>query len=115
MEITGLSMAARAIPAVDPREGKKVLRMLAQKHPPQGDSRLAMPTPADVRIFRVHPHCDFDPGLLEGLRTYRSGHLLRHRLGSYAGSGGFTEQSWLAPNAANQGQCAKAVLKLVSQ
>lgn len=55
MEITGLSMAARATPVLDPAEGEKVLRMLMAKYPPQGDLPLAMPTPADVRIFRVAP------------------------------------------------------------
>jgi len=55
MEITGLSMAARATPVLDPAEGEKVLRMLMAKYPPQGDLPLAMPTPADVRIFRVTP------------------------------------------------------------
>ena len=55
MEITGLSMAARADPVLDPAEGKKVLRMLMAKYPPQGKLPLAMPTPADVRIFRVTP------------------------------------------------------------
>jgi hypothetical protein len=55
MEITGLSMAARATPVLDPTEGEKVLRMLIEKYPPQGELPLAMPTPADVRIFRVTP------------------------------------------------------------
>ena len=55
MEITGLSMAARATPVLDPVEGETVLRMLMAKYPPQGDLPLPMPTPADVRIFRVVP------------------------------------------------------------
>ena len=55
MEITGLSMAARATPVLDPAEGEKVLRMLMEKYPPQGELPLAMPTPADVRIFRLTP------------------------------------------------------------
>lgn len=55
MEITGLSMAARATPVLDPVEGETVLRMLMAKYPPQGDLPLAMPAPADVRIFRVTP------------------------------------------------------------
>ena len=55
MEITGLSMAARATPVLDPVEGETVLRMLMAKYPPQGELPLAMPTPADVRIFRVTP------------------------------------------------------------
>ncbi len=55
MEITGLSMAARAKVVVDATEGEKVLRTLMLKYPPQGSLPLPMPTPADVRIFRVIP------------------------------------------------------------
>lgn len=55
MEITGLSMAARATPVLDPVEGETVLRMLMVKYPPQGNLPLPMPVPADVRIFRVTP------------------------------------------------------------
>jgi nitroimidazol reductase NimA-like FMN-containing flavoprotein (pyridoxamine 5'-phosphate oxidase superfamily) len=55
MDITGLSMAARATPVLDSAEGEKVLRMLMAKYPPQGDLPLPVPTPADVRIFRVKP------------------------------------------------------------
>jgi len=56
MEITGLSMAARAQVVVDPTEGEKALRMLMLKYPQQqGPLPLPMPTPADVRIFRVTP------------------------------------------------------------
>ena len=54
MEITGLSMAAHAQAVVDLAEGEKVLRMLMQKYPQQ-DLPLPMPSPADVRIFRVTP------------------------------------------------------------
>lgn len=55
MEIEGLSMAARAQPVTDPTEGEKVLRMLAARYPPQADIPLAMPSPDQVRIFRVTP------------------------------------------------------------
>ncbi|HEX6265459.1 MAG TPA: pyridoxamine 5'-phosphate oxidase family protein [Burkholderiales bacterium] len=55
MEITGLSMAAHALAVVDPAEGEKALRMLMLKYPQQGSIPLPMPTPADVRIFRVTP------------------------------------------------------------
>jgi nitroimidazol reductase NimA-like FMN-containing flavoprotein (pyridoxamine 5'-phosphate oxidase superfamily) len=55
MEITGLSMAAHAQVVVDPTEGEKALRMLMLKYPQQGSLPLPMPTPADVRIFRVTP------------------------------------------------------------
>lgn len=55
MEITGLSMAARARPVSDPTEADQALRMLMRRYPPQGDLPLPMPSPADVRIFRVTP------------------------------------------------------------
>jgi len=47
-------MAAHAQAVVDLAEGEKVLRMLMQKYPQQ-DLPLPMPSPADVRIFRVTP------------------------------------------------------------
>jgi nitroimidazol reductase NimA-like FMN-containing flavoprotein (pyridoxamine 5'-phosphate oxidase superfamily) len=55
MEITGLSMAARAQAVHDPAEGEKVLRLLFAKYPAQGSLPVQMPMPADVRIFRVTP------------------------------------------------------------
>ena len=55
MEITGLSMAARAQAVVDPTEAEKALRLLMLKYPEQAPIPLPMPTPADVRIFRVSP------------------------------------------------------------
>jgi len=55
MDITGLSMAARTEVVVDPIEGEKALRMLMQKYPQQNSLPLPMPTPGDVRIFRVAP------------------------------------------------------------
>jgi nitroimidazol reductase NimA-like FMN-containing flavoprotein (pyridoxamine 5'-phosphate oxidase superfamily) len=55
MDITGLSMAARTQVVVDSAEAEKALRMLMAKYPPQGSLPLPMPTPADVRIFRVTP------------------------------------------------------------
>jgi hypothetical protein len=55
MDIAGLSMAARATPVLDSAEAETVLRMLMAKYPPQGNLPLAMPTPADVRIFHVTP------------------------------------------------------------
>jgi PPOX class probable F420-dependent enzyme len=54
MEITGLSMAARARAVVDPAEAEKAMRLLMQKYPQQSVP-LPMPSPADVRIFRVTP------------------------------------------------------------
>ncbi len=55
MAITGLSMAARATAVDDRSEAEKVLRMLPQKYPEQVSLPVAMPTPDDVRIFRVTP------------------------------------------------------------
>ncbi|RWH75665.1 pyridoxamine 5'-phosphate oxidase family protein [Mesorhizobium sp.] len=55
MEITGLSMAARAQPVTDTAEAEKVLRMLPMKYPPQTSMPGPMPTPDQVRIFRVMP------------------------------------------------------------
>lgn len=55
MAITGLSMAARAQAVVDRAEAGKVLRMLPLKYPEQIALPVPMPTPEDVRIFRVTP------------------------------------------------------------
>jgi len=57
MEITGLSMAARAQPVVDRAEAQKALRLLMLKYPEQSSlpSSLPMPTPDNVRIFRLTP------------------------------------------------------------
>ena len=55
MEITGLSMAARAQAVLDPAEAEKVLRMLLLKYPSRCSLPVPMPTPAEVRIFRVTP------------------------------------------------------------
>jgi len=55
MEITGLSMAARAQAVTDTAEAEKVLRLLMTKYPEQKSLPLAMPRAEDVRIFRVTP------------------------------------------------------------
>ena len=56
MEITGLSMAAHAKAVTDQAEGEKALHLLMMRYPPQeGPLPLPMPTPADVRIFRLTP------------------------------------------------------------
>lgn len=55
MAITGLSMAAHAQAVVDLAEANKVLRMLPLKYPEQIALPVPMPTPEDVRIFRVTP------------------------------------------------------------
>lgn len=55
MAITGLSMAAHAQAVTEPAEAEKVLRMLPLKYPEQIDLPVPMPTPEDVRIFRLTP------------------------------------------------------------
>ena len=55
MAITGLSMAGHAQAVADPDEAGKVLRMLPLKYPEHVSLPVPMPTPEDVRIFRVTP------------------------------------------------------------
>jgi nitroimidazol reductase NimA-like FMN-containing flavoprotein (pyridoxamine 5'-phosphate oxidase superfamily) len=55
MSITGLSMAARAHPVDDRAEAEKVLRMLPLKYPETKPLPMKMPTPDEVRLFRVTP------------------------------------------------------------
>lgn len=55
MEITGLSMAARAIAVTDLLEAKRVLSMLPAKYPAQHSLPGPMPKPEQVRIFRLTP------------------------------------------------------------
>lgn len=55
MEITGLSMAARAQRVTDRVEAEKVLRLLPTKYSSQRDFPLQMPTPDDVHIYRLTP------------------------------------------------------------
>jgi nitroimidazol reductase NimA-like FMN-containing flavoprotein (pyridoxamine 5'-phosphate oxidase superfamily) len=55
MEITGLSMAARARAVADPAEADKVLHMLPLKYPEQVSLPGPMPPRDQVRIFRVTP------------------------------------------------------------
>lgn len=55
MAITGLSMAAHAQAVADEAEAQKVLRMLPLKYPEQVSLPIPMPTPEQVRIFRVTP------------------------------------------------------------
>ena len=55
MAITGLSMAAHARPVEDRAEAEKVLRMLPLKYPDAPPLPMKMPTPDEVRLFRVTP------------------------------------------------------------
>src|SRR6185437_7149145 len=53
MEITGLSMAARAQVVDDRAEGAKALRLLFERYSEQKCLPVSMPTPDQVRIFRL--------------------------------------------------------------
>lgn len=55
MEITGLSMAARAVVVTDRSEAQRVLGMLPSKYPAQHSFPGPMPEPEQVRIFRLEP------------------------------------------------------------
>ena len=55
MTITGLSMAARADAVDDRAEAEKVLRMLPLKYPDAPPLPMKMPSPDEVRLFRVTP------------------------------------------------------------
>ncbi len=55
MEITGLSMAARAQLVTDRSEAEKVLRLLPAKYPEQAALPGPMPKPEEVAIFRLTP------------------------------------------------------------
>jgi len=55
LEITGLSMAARAEVVNDPAEGEKALGLLFQRYPEQKSMPGPLPTADDVRIFRLTP------------------------------------------------------------
>ncbi|MFI5012245.1 MAG: pyridoxamine 5'-phosphate oxidase family protein [Hyphomicrobiales bacterium] len=55
MAITGLSMAAHARAVDDPAEANKILRMLPLKYPDATSLPVPMPTPDQIRLFRVTP------------------------------------------------------------
>ena len=57
MEITGLSMAARAHAVTDPAEAERAMRMVMARYAEPQTVPLPMPTPSasDVRLFRVTP------------------------------------------------------------
>ena len=55
MAITGLSMAARAHRVDDRAEAEKVMRMLPLKYPDSPPLPFKMPSPDEVRLFRVTP------------------------------------------------------------
>jgi nitroimidazol reductase NimA-like FMN-containing flavoprotein (pyridoxamine 5'-phosphate oxidase superfamily) len=55
MDITGLSMAARARLVTDPAEFEKALRLLIARYPNQKGLDLPMPKTSDVCVFRLTP------------------------------------------------------------
>ena len=55
MDITGLSMAARATVVTDPAEADKAIELLMSRYPDQKGGDLPMPKPSEVRIFRLTP------------------------------------------------------------
>ena len=55
MAITGLSMAARAHAVTDRAEAEKILRMLPLKYPGAPSLPIKMPSPDEIRIYRVTP------------------------------------------------------------
>ena len=55
LEITGLSMAARARPVTDPAEAQRALEMIVRKYPEQAALPGPMPDAAQLGIFRVTP------------------------------------------------------------
>jgi nitroimidazol reductase NimA-like FMN-containing flavoprotein (pyridoxamine 5'-phosphate oxidase superfamily) len=55
MEITGLSMAARARTVTDPAEAEKAIVLLMSRYPEQKATGLPMPKPSEVRLFRLTP------------------------------------------------------------
>lgn len=55
MAITGLSMAAHAQVVDDRNEAEKVLHMLPLKYPDTPPLPMKMPSPDEIRLFRVKP------------------------------------------------------------
>jgi nitroimidazol reductase NimA-like FMN-containing flavoprotein (pyridoxamine 5'-phosphate oxidase superfamily) len=55
MAITGLSMAGRAHAVIERAEAEKVLRMLPLKYPDAPPLPMKMPSPDEVRLFRITP------------------------------------------------------------
>lgn len=55
MRIKGVSMAAHARRVTDEAEGAKAIALLFARYPAQEGVTFALPSPADVAIFRVTP------------------------------------------------------------
>lgn len=56
MQITGLSMAARAERVLDPKEGQRIIGLLLARYAPEeAPSGFAAPAPSDIALFRLTP------------------------------------------------------------
>ena len=55
MAITGLSMAGRAHAVIERAEADNVLRMLPLKYPDAPPLPMKMPSPDEIRLFRITP------------------------------------------------------------
>jgi len=55
MSIAGLSMAAHAQPVTDRAEAERILHRLPLKYPERVALPMPMPSPEEIRIFRVTP------------------------------------------------------------
>jgi nitroimidazol reductase NimA-like FMN-containing flavoprotein (pyridoxamine 5'-phosphate oxidase superfamily) len=55
MDITGLSMAARANVVADPTEAEEAIGLLMSRYPDQKGVDQPIPNPSEVRIFRLTP------------------------------------------------------------
>jgi nitroimidazol reductase NimA-like FMN-containing flavoprotein (pyridoxamine 5'-phosphate oxidase superfamily) len=56
LQITGLSMAARATPVLDRAEAERIIQLLPSRYPEQAvPLPMPMPTAEQVRIMRVDP------------------------------------------------------------
>ncbi|MBB3019608.1 general stress protein 26 [Microvirga lupini] len=55
MAISGLSLAGHAQAVTDPADAGRVMKMLVRKYPEQTSLSGPMPSPGEIRIFRVTP------------------------------------------------------------
>ena len=55
MAITGLSMSGHAHAVTDRAEAEKILRMLPLKYPDAPPLPMKMPSPDEIRLFRITP------------------------------------------------------------
>jgi nitroimidazol reductase NimA-like FMN-containing flavoprotein (pyridoxamine 5'-phosphate oxidase superfamily) len=55
MQITGLSMAARAEPIADHAEGERVIALLMARYPETKALNMPLPPPESVALFKLTP------------------------------------------------------------